>query len=77
MLEPKLKVHETRKRSLIKAFSFRIIEIGVDTLILSFFVTVPVALSLAVGIEFTCFLLHFLFERIWNKINYGRLIIRR
>ena len=71
----KLKVHETRTRSLLKALSFRIIEIAVDTFILSFFVTVPVALGLAIALEVTCFLLHFGFERVWNKIHFGRIII--
>jgi len=67
-----LKVYETKKRSLIKAVSFRVIEIAVDSLILSFFVTPAVAISLAVAIEGLCLSVHFIFERIWNKINYGR-----
>jgi len=67
-----LKVYETRKRSLIKAVSFRVIEIAVDSLILSFFVTPAVAIGLAISIEGLCLLAHFIFERIWNKINYGR-----
>jgi len=67
-----LKVYETKKRSLIKAVSFRVIEIAVDSLILSFFVTPAVAISLAVVIEGLCLSAHFIFERIWNKINYGR-----
>lgn len=70
-----LKVYETRKRSLLKAISFRIIEIAIDSLILSFFVTPAIAVGLAVTIEGLCFILHFIFERIWNKINYGRHII--
>jgi len=67
-----MKVYETRKRSLLKAISFRIIEIAVDTAILSIFVSPPVAIGLAVALEGICFLLHFGFERIWNKIDYGR-----
>jgi uncharacterized membrane protein len=73
----KLRVYETRKRSLLKAVSFRVIEVVVDTLILSFFVTVPIAIGLAVVLEFICFLLHFLFERVWNKIDYGRVIKKK
>ena len=66
------RINETRKRSLLKAVSFRVIEIAVDTLILSFFVTPAVAVGLSVLLETLCFILHFAFERIWNKINYGR-----
>jgi len=70
-----LKVYETRRRSLLKAISFRVIEIALDSLILSFFITPVIAVGLAVAIEGLCFLLHFLFERGWNKINYGRCIV--
>jgi len=72
-----LKVYETRKRSLLKAVSFRILEIGLDTLILSIFVSLHLAVTLAVILELLCLGLHFVFERGWNKIEYGRHIIRR
>ena len=52
------KINETRKRSLLKAVSFRIIEVGVDTLILSFFITPIIAFSVAVAVEVTCLTLH-------------------
>jgi len=65
-------INETRLRSLLKAISFRIVEILIDALILSFFVTVHTALILAIGLEFTCFCLHYLFERVWNGVSYGR-----
>jgi len=64
--------HETRKRSLLKAITFRVIEIAIDTIILSFFVVPHVAIGLAVGMECICFILHYLFERIWNKVNWGK-----
>ena len=67
-------IHETRKRSLVKAVSYRIIEVLVDTVILSFFVELQVAFWLAVGLEGMCLLLHYIFERIWNRIDYGRYI---
>lgn len=72
-----LVVYETRKRSLLKAISFRVIEVAVDTFILSFFVSTPIALGLAVGLETICFLLHYGFERVWNKIDYGRNIVQK
>ncbi|GEM_PF-1400897 len=69
-------IHETRARSLLKAISFRVIEIAVDTAILSFFVEVHIALTLAVVLELICFVLHYFFERIWNKIHFGRHEVR-
>ena len=70
-----MKIHETRARSLLKAVSFRIVEIAVDTLILSFFVDTHIAVMLAIALEFVCFVLHYLFERVWNKTDFGRHII--
>jgi uncharacterized membrane protein len=61
-------------RSLLKAVSFRVVEIAVSTGILSFFVSPEVALGLAIGIELVCFALHYGCERIWNRISYGRYI---
>ena len=68
----KLKINETRKRSLLKAISFRILEIAVDTLVLSFFVAPVVAVMLAISLEGLCFILHYFFERLWNLSDYGR-----
>ena len=70
-----MKVNETRKRSLLKVVSFRVIEIALDTLILSFFVTPAVAVGLAVSLEVLCLMLHYAFERIWNRVAYGREIV--
>lgn len=67
-------IHETRKRSLVKAVSYRIIEIVVDTFILSFFVELNVAFTLAVVLEVMCLLLHYTFERFADRIQWGRYI---
>jgi len=67
-----MSIHETRRRSLLKAISFRIIEITLDSVILSIFVDTHVAIGLAIGLEAMCMGLHYGFERIWNKIQYGR-----
>lgn len=69
-----MKVYETRTRSLLKAVSFRVIEVVVDTFILSFFVDTHIALGLAIALEFICLVLHYLFERIWNRTQFGRVI---
>ena len=70
------KINETRKRSLLKAVSFRGLEIALDTVILSIFVELKTAIWLALLLEGLCLALHYGFERIWNKSQYGRHIIR-
>lgn len=70
-----MKINETRKRSLLKAISFRVIEVALDTLILSFFITPAIAFGVAVAVEVMCLILHYIFERIFNKISYGREIV--
>lgn len=69
------RINETRKRSLLKAVSFRIIEIVLDTLILSIFLEIHIALGLAIGLECICLGLHYGFERVFNKIQWGRYIM--
>ena len=70
-----MRINETRKRSLAKAVSFRVLEIALDTLILSFFITPAIAFGVAVSLEVLCLVLHYTFERIWNKVGYGREIV--
>ena len=71
-----MRINETRKRSLLKAVSFRIIEIALDTFILSWFVSIELAITLAVVLECLCLGLHYIFERGWNRIDYGRHIVK-
>jgi len=68
----KSRVNETRKRSLLKAVSFRVLEVVLDTLILSCFVEVSIAVGLSIALEALCLALHYIFERIWNRVSYGR-----
>jgi len=70
-----MRVNETKKRSLLKATSFRIVEITASSIVLSFFVTAYEAVGLAVLLEGLCFGLQYLGERVWNKIGYGREIM--
>lgn len=76
MCEHKPKVNETRSRSFLKAVTARILEVLVDTLIFSF-VGFPLfeSFGLAILVEFVCFLVCYILERIWNKVDYGRKII--
>ena len=71
-----MRINETRKRSLLKAVSFRIIEIALDSLILSWFVELEVEITLAILLEGLCLGLHYGFERVFNKIQWGRHIIK-
>ena len=70
-----MKINETRKRSLLKAISFRVVEITASSIVLSFFVKPYEAIGLAVLLEGLCFGLQYLGERIWNKVGYGREIL--
>lgn len=65
-------VYETKLRSILKALSFGLMELIVDTIILSFFVELGVAIGLAVFFEVIYFMMRFGFERVWNRINFGR-----
>jgi len=73
----KHRVSESKLRSFIKALSFRIVEVIVDTIFLSFLFPGHIEISFlgAIGIEFICFLFGYLWERIWNKIHFGRKVI--
>ena len=69
------KIHETRKRSLLKAVSVRIIGIALDAFILSYFVETHIeAFSLALALEGVCLMSHYAVERGWNRISWGRYI---
>ena len=65
-------ITETRMRSLLKAVSFRIIEVLVDSFILFIFVKPYEAVGLAILFESICLGLDYLKERIWDKTDYGR-----
>ena len=67
-----MRIYETKARSFLKAIIFRGIEIAIDSLLLSFFIEMHTAIILAFAVEGICFSVHYLFERIWNKIDYGR-----
>jgi len=66
------RIYETNKRSLLKSTTYRILEIVVDTFVLSWFIEFKMAFVLSIFIEAICFAAHFMNERVWNKINYGR-----
>lgn len=74
-------VNETKKRSLLKAVTARIMEVIVDTLLFEFFFgllglegMLHISLGIAISIEFLCFLTCYVNERAWNRIQWGRKI---
>jgi len=80
------KVHESRKRSLLKALTGYLLEVGIDTLIIGMILGImglsaEVAFSGGLGIslltELFCFLSHYGNERLWNRLEYGRHITKR
>ena len=67
---------ESRKRSAVKAITYRIIGVIVTTGV-AFVFTREIGLSLSIGsldmiLKFFCYYSH---ERIWDKMGYGREMI--
>lgn len=77
MCQHEYKVNETKTRSLTKTITTRVLEITIDTAIL-LKVGLPIfeSFGLAVSIEFICLSVCYVLERIWNKIQWGRKILR-
>jgi len=62
---------ETKKRTILKTFSLRVVAILNSFLVLTVNVTDNNFLN-ALYMNITCFIVYYFFERIWNKIKYGR-----
>jgi uncharacterized membrane protein len=67
-------MQDKHHRSIAKAFSWRILG-TIDTVIISYLVTGNIKLAASIGIieTFTKMTLYYFHERIWDKINFGRL----
>ena len=64
---------ETKRRSLVKAVSWRTIG-TLDTIIISYFLTGQIKTAVSIGaIEIiTKMVLYFFHERLWNAISWGK-----
>ena len=64
---------ETKRRSLLKAISWRTIG-TLDTIVISYFLTGQIKIAISIGgIEiFTKMILYFFHERAWNMIKWGK-----
>lgn len=74
------KVNETKKRSLMKTVSFRIIEVVMDIIIIlallqSGLPELIIAGAGAILVESSCGIGYYIWERLWNRIDWGRIII--
>lgn len=64
---------ETKRRSVVKAISWRVLG-TIDTISISYFLTGQIKTALSIGgLEvFTKMVLYFFHERIWNLISWGK-----
>ena len=64
---------EKASRSIVKAFSWRIVG-TIDTIVISWFITGEIEMALSIGLieVVTKMLLYFFHERIWNIIKWGK-----
>jgi uncharacterized membrane protein len=64
---------DTPKRSIAKSISWRILA-GIITACVALFMTGQLAFAAKIGLADTTvkLLIYFVHERIWNRINYGR-----
>ena len=68
-------ITESKKRTLFKALSWRIVAVLNSFLVLTFQITDSNFLN-AIYMNITGFVIYFVFERVWSNINYGRSIKR-
>lgn len=69
-----MKVNETRKRSIAKSVVIVGMEICIDTIILTYLSFILPPIGLAVVVEVICLGNHYIMERIFNKLQWGRKI---
>lgn len=78
------RIIDQRKRSLAKALTAILVEIFIDSIIISSLlnllglsaeVAIPSSLGIATFTEFICFITHYLNDRAWNRSQYGREVI--
>jgi len=71
----KHKVNETKTRSLAKTAISKGIEILVDTVVITIFISLGIPpIVIAISIEGLCFANHFIIERLFNRVQWGRKI---
>lgn len=66
---------ETKKRTLVKTISWRMVAILNSFLVLTFNITDSNFWN-AIYMNITGFIIYYIFDRIWSNINYGRYSIK-
>lgn len=82
--DAELEVEESKKRSMAKSISFRVVEIAIAIVVMYFAILfgtmiglnpLELATLLVLAEEGTCFFLFYVWERLWNRIGWGRRIV--
>ena len=68
-----MNIKETKKRTLVKTLSWRVIAVVNSFLILAVNVTDNNLIN-ALCMNVTGFGIYFFFDRVWSRINYGRVV---
>ena len=68
-------VKETKKRTMVKSISWRAVAIINSWLVLSIANVEYTNMTKALIMNFTGLLIFYIFDRIWSKIKYGRIIL--
>jgi uncharacterized membrane protein len=69
-------VKETKKRTIFKSITWRMVAIVNSWTVLVIATDVYSNITKALIMNITGFVVFFIFERIWNKIKYGRIIMK-
>ena len=69
-------IKETRKRTVFKSITWRMVAVINSWVILTMVQDPHSNFTKALVMNITGFLVFYLFERIWSKIKYGRIIIK-
>ena len=69
-------IKETKKRTLFKSITWRMVAVINSWVILTMVQDPHSNFTKALVMNITGFLVFYLFERIWSKIKYGRIIIK-
>lgn len=69
-------VKETKKRTLFKSITWRMVAILNSWLVLAVVADPHSNFTKALIMNITGFMVFYLFERIWSKIKYGRIILK-
>ena len=63
----------TRRRSLAKSLSFRMVSITTDLIVIYLFTRkAALSLEIALGANITSTIMYYIHERVWNRVHWGK-----